>query len=417
MQDLDRGDADGIDGGHLAGRRVIVFFDGTFIHLRNGAHVRMASLLRYLLAAGCSVTLFSFANHPTEPWTEAAQAAFRTTFPSIRLVLDERSPGLRRQALVKTVLMALAPDKARAIAAWRRRGASPNYEALVDDAGDAVWIVNYSDGVVQLNGLPAAPIVLETHDVRFINIAKKAGAWPFRVHTSLSARSLLRMRSEIAMLDCVAALIAIAPSETGFFRTLLATPEVFYVPQYEQDLGVHRADPPPGGYRHDLVFVGSAQPHNVRGLGDFLSAEAPRMGALRIAVAGEVGFDPRVRALAEPLPNVDILGFVDDLAGLYAASKAALSPVDGTGLKIKAVEALGHGRPVFASRHSMDGLAPGYDRCVFPIDPQRIERLLSDDAALGAAQAAAIAYWQGLAGAGDLPRFRRFLERGSVLAA
>ena len=96
-------------------------------------------------------------------------------------------------------------------------------------------------------------------------------------------------------------------------------------------------------------------------------------------MVGRVGENTSVRAFAQDRPHIDLLGFVDDLSAIYAASKAAISPVDGTGLKIKAVEALGHGRPVFASRHSMEGLAPGYDRCVFPIERSLIERILWDD--------------------------------------
>ena len=57
--------------------RIVVYYNGTFIHLRNGAHARLTSLLQYLVKAGYSITLFSFENHPTEPWTEAARAALR----------------------------------------------------------------------------------------------------------------------------------------------------------------------------------------------------------------------------------------------------------------------------------------------------------------------------------------------------
>jgi hypothetical protein len=54
----------------------------------------------------------------------------------------------------------------------------------------------------------------------------------------------------------------------------------------------------------------------------------------------------------------------------------------------QAIEALSHGR--LASRYSMEGLAAGYGRCVFPIESACIERVLFDDAALGEAQTAAL---------------------------
>ena len=110
------------------------------------------------------------------------------------------------------------PAKAHQIIAWRFRAASPNYENLATERSKAVWIVNYADGLTQLNGVPKAPIVVETHDIKFIQVAKKHSAPPF------SFRSLLRMRSELGVLNCTAAIIAISSIEAGLFRVTMADP-------------------------------------------------------------------------------------------------------------------------------------------------------------------------------------------------
>jgi len=387
--------------------RVVVYYNGTFIHLHNGAHARMTSLLQYLVKAGYSITLFSFENHPTEPWTGAAQSAFKTAFPTIRLVLDTQTALLRCLTSLKNALTSFMPTRAHEIIAWRRRGASPNYEALVTEPGDAVWIVNYADGLTQLNGVPPVPIVVETHDIKFIQVAKKHCTRPFNL------RSLLRMRSELGVLNCTAAIIAISPVEAGFFRAIVAGPRVFYIPQYPSDTRLRRADRPKAGYRYDLVFVGSDMFQNARGLLAFFEANKTWLGSLRIAVVGRVGENTSVRAFAKMRPQIELLGFVDNLPAIYAASKAAISPVDGTGLKIKAIEALSQGRPVFASRHSMEGLPPGYDHCVFPIERSFFERVLLNNSELEAAQASALAYWESLATTGDMTGFQDFLQRGT----
>jgi glycosyltransferase involved in cell wall biosynthesis len=387
--------------------RIVVYYNGTFIHLRNGAHARMTSLLQYLVKAGYSITLFSFQNHPTEPWTEAAQSAFKTAFPTIRLVLDTQTALLRCLTSLKNALTSFMPTRAHEIIAWRRRGASPNYEALVTEPGDAVWIVNYADGLTQLNGVPPVPIVVETHDIKFIQVAKKHCIRPFNL------RSLLRMRSELGVLNCTAAIIAISPVEAGFFRAIVADPRVFYIPQYPPVSPLRRADRPKVGYRYDLVFVGSDMFQNARGLLAFFEANKTWLGSLRIAVVGRVGENTSIRAFAQMRPQIELLGFVDNLPAVYAASKAAISPVDGTGLKIKAIEALSQGRPVFASRHSMEGLPPGYDHCVFPIERSFFERVLLNNSELEAAQASALAYWESLATTGDMTGFQDFLQRGT----
>ena len=391
-------------------KRVVVYYNGTFIHLRNGAHSRMASLLSYLVDAGCLVTLFSFVNHPTEPWVETAQLAFKNAFPSVRLVLDTQTALLRRLTFLKNAVTSFMPARAQRMIGWRHRGASPNYEALVAESPDAVWIVNYADGLTQLNGIPSAPIVIETHDIKFVQVAKKDCRPPFNF------RSLLRMRSEIGVLNCAAAIIAISPVEAGFFRTMLTGPDVFYIPQYGSSAPVRRGDRPKDGYLYDLIFVGSDMFQNARGLLAFLETNKSWLMSLRIAVVGRVCENSSIREFKQGRPHINLLGFVDDLSTAYAASKAAISPVDGTGLKIKAVEALSHGRPVFASRHSMEGLAAGYGGCVFPIERTHIERVLFDDAALGEAQSAALAYWESLETAGDLTAFVDFLGRTSNAA-
>jgi len=388
-------------------KRVVVYYNGTFIHLRNGAHSRMASLLRYLVDAGCWVTLFSFANHPTEPWVESAQIAFKNAFPTVRLVLDTQTASLRRLTFLKNAVSSFLPTRAQLIIAWQHRGASPNYEALVAESSDAVWIVNYADGLTQLNGIPPAPIVVETHDVKFVQAAKKDCKSPFNF------RSLLRMRSEIGVLNCAAAIIAISPVEAGFFRTMLTGPDTFYIPKYGSPAPVRRDERPKDGYLYDLIFVGSDLFHNARGLLAFFESNKSWLMSLRIAVAGRVCENSSILEFKQARPHITLLGFVEDLSTVYAASKAAISPVDGTGLKIKAVEALSHGRPVFASRHSMQGLAAGYGRCVFPIERIYIERVLFDDAKLEEAQTAALAYWESLETAGDLTAFSNFLERAS----
>jgi hypothetical protein len=385
-------------------RSIVVYYNGTFVHLRNGAHMRMTSLLRYLTGAGHDVTLFSFANHPTEPWTEEAQALLRQNHPGVRLVLDEQTPALNKLTSSKNARTSFFPAKSRDILAKRIPGVSPNYEKLVAEKPDALWIVNYADGLTQLNGLPSGPIVVETHDLKFVNVAKKNNASPFNI------RSLLRMRSELGVLETVAGLIAISPVEAGFFRTVLAGPRTFYIPQYCASRPVHRAPKPEGGYRYDLLFVGSDMFQNSRGLLRFCRENADWLPGLRIAVVGKVGEDPEVRAYAADKPYIELLGFVDDIAAVHAASKAAISPVDGTGLKIKVIDALGFGVPVFGSPHTLEGLAPGFEACAFPITRDRIEPLLKDEARLDMARQAAITYWESLPKAGDIGAFGDFLK-------
>jgi glycosyltransferase involved in cell wall biosynthesis len=57
--------------------------------------------------------------------------------------------------------------------------------------------------------------------------------------------------------------------------------------------------------------------------------------------------------------DVDILGAVDELSSFYDLIDAAIVPIaHGAGIKVKAVEALSFGKPVFATDHVRAGFAP-----------------------------------------------------------
>jgi glycosyltransferase involved in cell wall biosynthesis len=73
-----------------------------------------------------------------------------------------------------------------------------------------------------------------------------------------------------------------------------------------------------------------------------------------------VGRDPgdEVLALADELPGVDVLGFVEDLDGVLAGASAAVVPVwKGAGIKMKTLVLMGAGLPVVSTPVGMEGIA------------------------------------------------------------
>lgn len=105
-----------------------------------------------------------------------------------------------------------------------------------------------------------------------------------------------------------------------------------------------------------LMFVGSWHDGNL-GIRDFLARGWPLIRAARpdaeLRVFGSIG------QRLDPAPRCRLLGVVDDrsLARAYAEAAVVLSPVTaGSGLKIKVVEALHHGRAVVATPPSVRGM-------------------------------------------------------------
>jgi Glycosyl transferases group 1 len=365
--------------------KISIYFYGAFIPEADGCHARVCSLLDRLSAVFRNVAVYSFDNHPDFPWTPANVEAFRARWPGVELVLEPYSAKLKILTRAKNLLISIFPGKADRLLRLTVPGWSPRFEQL--KAESRAIFVNYTHGLSQLNGVDPKRCLVETHDINFAKWAKITNA------SSVSTTSLRKLRGEIAALQTIGAAIAISPPEAAFFRMMLEEGDsVFYVSSWDAprmpERDVDRVTP-----EFDLVFVGSGYIMNARGLCDLLEKHGSWLSRYRIAVCGLVCNDPDVIAISKRFPNISLLGYVDRPADIYARTKAALSPVDGTGLKMKIVAALEAGIPAFASKQTLDGLPPGYEHSVFPISESSVTNLLSNEQRLMEARNAALRYY------------------------
>jgi glycosyltransferase involved in cell wall biosynthesis len=105
-----------------------------------------------------------------------------------------------------------------------------------------------------------------------------------------------------------------------------------------------------------LMYVGSENPVNVEGVEYFLSEIFPKLRqstpAVELTIAGRI-----CHHLPRGIPGVELIGEVDDLEPHYAHAHAIINPVrEGTGLKIKTIEAMGYGKPLVTTPQGAAGL-------------------------------------------------------------
>ena len=105
-----------------------------------------------------------------------------------------------------------------------------------------------------------------------------------------------------------------------------------------------------------IVVVASDNPLNVHGLQSFLADCWPSIKRSRVSaslhVVGRVGNLCHVDD-----SSIRYSGWVADLDSVYREASVVINPtIAGTGLKIKTVEALAHGKPLVAWAHGVDGL-------------------------------------------------------------
>ncbi|BAY34809.1 group 1 glycosyl transferase [Nostoc carneum NIES-2107] len=116
------------------------------------------------------------------------------------------------------------------------------------------------------------------------------------------------------------------------------------------------------------LFVGSDADHNIHGLQWFLknvwSIVLQSLPHCSLHVCGSV-----CNEIKETFPNVIFLGTLDDLKLEYSHAEVCLVPLPiGSGLKIKLVEALSHGRACVSTNAGVQGIPEVVDNAVSVAD-------------------------------------------------
>jgi len=358
----------------------IFFFAGCFSAVTDGCHVRACQGVEMLLALGWRVVVYSYRNHHQWPWNPKGIEAFRTRFPGAELVLDDWSRKLAIVQKFKGLISYLGGRPAARALRTHLPGLTPEFDRLLRDPDLKLALVSYPWGMSHLNGSPGPHIIVDTHDLAALErIQDDPPGRP-------GPRSILTLKRELFYLGEVDEIWSTSYSEGLFLKSLLERDRVRIVPPALQGW----SDPRPAGVAptYDLVFVGSNNRWNPSAISGFLNSYAGWGLPLKIAIAGSVCRDKRVAAAS----GAELLGFVDDLNLLYASTRAVICPVEGTGTKIKIIEALSAGRPVFAAPGAFTGLLPGYEDCVFPLTRESVAAVLGDSRALAAAQVEALRY-------------------------
>lgn len=262
---------------------------------------------------------------------------------------------------------------------------------------DLLYVARYGRGVA---GTVIADYIFQTSALPYLCDPELASA--IVMHDLFSARSgqfgadkqdsvaELTVEAEVELLGRTDAVIAIQAAEATFVARHLPDSQVILAPMAQQ--AVDTAQPGAGAH---LLFVGSNTAPNVYALQWFFDAIWPvvRQASpqLRLSVAGTVA-----AALDTVPPGVDMLGLVPDLAPLYRDAGIVISPlVQGTGLKIKLVEAMARGKAIVATTTTLQGFEHYADDAVALADTAAdfaaaILKLSSDDAARAALAARAL---------------------------
>jgi hypothetical protein len=159
---------------------------------------------------------------------------------------------------------------------------------------------------------------------------------------------------EASLLKLADVVLAIQPEETRTLSRLVPDRKVITV-------GVDYEPSPTSSsvtqHEPTLLVVGSDNAANIEGLRQFLEHVWPRVHALhpaaKLRIVGSLG-----RTFHATHPGIETPGRVPDLRAEYEQATLVLNPtLTGTGLKIKTIEALAHGKALVATPNAAEGLA------------------------------------------------------------
>lgn len=257
-----------------------------------------------------------------------ALAALATAAEKFAAKLKLPTPGWSKPAEYS-----IAAQATRADAIYVAQSVRPNTRAVLCDYGFLTPLAPFALA-------PDAPTFVVMHDL-----------FSARVRNDDDTVTALTPAQEWRLLGQADVVLAIQDVEAAAVRAALPNTDVMLAPH-----AVETASAAQPGHGDKILFVGSNTGPNISGLEWFFETCWPRIRAahagIHLDVAGSVA-----RALKSAPEGVRLLGVVADLAPLYRDAGVVISPLHtGSGLKIKLIEAMAHGKAIVATSITAQGV-------------------------------------------------------------
>ncbi len=344
------------------------FYPGSLERSVFGAFIRLRMLLEATMQAGFANLVF-FWPYPQPPTTGNAEAvadalAEAWGFRGAVWLCPAGLPGERRSLWERVV------DRC-----WQWRGAIGFFDhrptmrscggkqgallRMIMHASKADLAIGHalgSQAALRRADLPLPPVHGDFPNLEHIRMARRGRVAPGlagRIGAYATAR--MARHAETRLARFISGATVCSSVDGASLADMVAGLPVSVVPN-----AMPAADPAPLGDAPVALFVGTfLYPPNREAL-DLLRHEIwPQVRSAipqaRLLLAGEGG--EALRRLDDRRNGIELLGFVGDLAPLYAQARLFVAPIRrGSGTRFKIVESAAHGRPCVATTIGAEGL-------------------------------------------------------------
>jgi polysaccharide biosynthesis protein PslH len=354
----------------MRNKKTIVMVSAEPTHpAEQGNRVRIRAVAEQFLALGHEVhfVMVNYKVNMDEPalrgfWGDRLHLVLRDEFPRPKPSLKSRVKGTVKKVLL-FLLGRIRCLLGRSAATWKpsNQDIRSYYQdaeidcvaRVVKEISPDVVFLEYIFMARVFDQLPDSMVkVIDTHDV-FTD--RQYRHWQQGERSNWFSVS---QDDEASALDRADYAIAIQEDEAAYFRSITSSVRVVSVGHFEKE----RAMPESVVCSPRLLLVASNAMNNIRGCEWFLEQVFPvlkaKLPTVHFTVAGKIKDVFPWESYADA--SVEFLGAVPDLDAVYEETRVVVSPqLAGTGLKIKAVDALGHGKPVVATTYGALGILHG----------------------------------------------------------
>jgi glycosyltransferase involved in cell wall biosynthesis len=348
-----------------AGKRILLITPNLPLHPYRGNTARLAAVMDHLRTRGHSLHVVLTANRCP---------SYRERSGLLSSVESYKFISLAGCALPPSVALPLKQATRAGKSTWRRL--TGWWQRLCGNSGDvydqlARLVARYSPDILWLNYAYLAPLltkvprqagclwVVDTHDCMHTRDASliQAGLPP---HYGVSRQD------EAALLELFDLILAIQDNEAEQLRQLVPHRQIITVGHCVTALPAKATEPV-------VCFVAGKGSSNLQGICTFLEGAWGKIEhacpEARLHIVGRICSEEPLRQLAGRFPSVVLRGHVSDLSAVYQGPAVMICPLwAGSGLKIKMVEALAHGKAVVTTPIGAQGMEDGLGQAFIAVE-------------------------------------------------